>query len=371
MLQAQPDGSMRVNVTLREWAILTDIPEVDAGPTYFLVTNEGPDDPHGFLVIRIGHTALGDIPVVDGLVPEDEVDFVDEIQPFEAGSAASIVIDLPPGRYLLLSTSPRLRTASSKATSNSGCASPSPSSSSGRRRNSAGPFRAIGYHRPVAEVLWYRVAARDELAEGDVKTILAGRNVIALTFHEGRYGALDNRCPHENAPLGEGFIEGGWLVCPLHQYEFDPHDGHPSPTFEEGPPAYPVEERDDGVYVGVEDLAASYTEARAAFLAATESAITLIDATEGAREALIDWRRAAVTGVEVEPPAGMPRTVEAARLPNALAIARALRAWHDAYEAMRLAYNRIPREEKPAVARLPEKYPAPHRQTAVPPMTFG
>ncbi len=200
-----------------------------------------------------------------------------------------------------------------------------------------------------------------------MKTVLAGRNVVALTLYEGRYGALDNRCPHESAPLGEGSIEGSWLVCPLHHYEFDPHDGHPSPTFEEGPPAWPVEVRGDGVYVGIENLAASYAEARAAFLAATDNAIALIDATEGAREALIDWRRAAVTGAGVEPPAGMPRTVEAAGLPNALAIARILRAWHDAYDAMRFAWNRLPREERPSVARLPEKYPAP----AGPMMTFG
>ena len=217
---------------------------------------------------------------------------------------------------------------------------------------------------------WHRVAAPDELEEGDVKTVLAGRHVLVLTLHEGRYGALDNRCPHENAPLGEGSIERGWLICPLHQYEFDPHDGHPSPTYEEGPPAYPVEVREDGVYVGIEDLAASYGEARQAFLDATASAIALIDATSGARETLGDWRRVAIVGAGVEPPPNLPRAVEAAGLPNAPAIARALRAWHDSYEAMRLAFNRIPREEKPAVPRPPPKYPA-SATASVPRMTFG
>ena len=226
------------------------------------------------------------------------------------------------------------------------------------------------YHPAVAQIDWYRVAGLDELEDGDVKTVLAGRNVVALTLHEGRYGALDNRCPHENAPLGEGYIDRGWLICALHQYEFNPHDGHPSPTFEEGPPAYPVDVREDAVYVGIEDLAASYEEARQAFFAATENAITLVDATEGARQALIDWRRAAVVGAGVEPPQGMPRTVEAAGLPNALAIARALRAWHDSHEAMRVAFNRIPREEKPSVARPPQKYPAP-QPSGVPRMIFG
>ncbi len=226
------------------------------------------------------------------------------------------------------------------------------------------------YHPAMPELDWYRVADVDDLDEGDVKTVLAGRHLLVLTLHEGRFGALDNRCPHENAPLGEGFIERGWLICPLHQYEFDPHDGHPSPTFDEGPPAYPVEVRDDGIYVGVEDLAATYERARQAFFTATDDAIALIDATPGARDALIDWRRAAVVGTEVEPPEGMPRTVQADDLPNALPIARALREWHDTHEAMRVAFNRIPREERPSVSRPPQKYPVPPPTPGTMP-TFG
>ena len=102
VVMAQPDGTTRVNVTLREWAIVSEVEEVEAGRIYFFVENVGPDDPHEFLVIRIGDAELSDIPVVEGRVPEDEIDFVDEIEPFTAGSTASIVIDLPPGKYLLL-----------------------------------------------------------------------------------------------------------------------------------------------------------------------------------------------------------------------------------------------------------------------------
>ena len=99
---ARPEGATRVNVELREWAIVADVEEVEAGEIYFFVENVGPDDPHEFLVIRIGDADLRDIPVVDGRVPEDEIDFADEIEPFAVDSVASIVIDLPPGKYLLL-----------------------------------------------------------------------------------------------------------------------------------------------------------------------------------------------------------------------------------------------------------------------------
>ncbi len=98
----QPDGTTRVDVTLQEWSISPANIRVEAGRIYFYVDNDGPDHPHEFVIIRIGDTAIADIPVVDGSVPEDEVDFIDEIEEFGVDSAATIVVDLEPGRYLVL-----------------------------------------------------------------------------------------------------------------------------------------------------------------------------------------------------------------------------------------------------------------------------
>ena len=98
----QPDGTTRVDVTLAEWSISPANIRVEAGRIYFYVDNDGPDHPHEFVIIRIGDTSIADIPVVDGMVPEDEVDFIDEIEEFEVESAATIVVDLEPGRYLVL-----------------------------------------------------------------------------------------------------------------------------------------------------------------------------------------------------------------------------------------------------------------------------
>ena len=75
----------------------------------------------------------------------------------------------------------------------------------------------------MAEQLhWYRVADVDELPEGRVKTVTAGHRSFALTHFEGKYNALDNRCPHQGGPLGEGSIENGWLRCPWHGWDFHP-----------------------------------------------------------------------------------------------------------------------------------------------------
>ncbi len=99
------------------------------------------------------------------------------------------------------------------------------------------------------EINWHRVADLDELPEGRVKTVHVGNRSLALTHYQGAYGALDNRCPHQGGPLGEGSIEKGWLRCPWHGYDYNPLDGSPPEGFDDAPPCFRTELRSDGVYV--------------------------------------------------------------------------------------------------------------------------
>ena len=46
--------------------------------------------------------------------------------------------------------------------------------------------------------------------------------------------ALENRCPHQGGPLGEGSIENGWLRCPWHGYDYDPLTGRSPEGFPDG-----------------------------------------------------------------------------------------------------------------------------------------
>jgi len=100
---------------------------------------------------------------------------------------------------------------------------------------------------------WFRVADLDELPEGRVKTVVAGHKSIALTHSNDQYGALDNRCPHQGGPLGEGSIENGLLRCPWHGWDYCPLTGQPPGDLavDDSLKTFPVEVRDDGVYVGL------------------------------------------------------------------------------------------------------------------------
>ena len=104
---------------------------------------------------------------------------------------------------------------------------------------------------PPAGFAWHKALDLDELPEGRVKTVTVGRRSLAMTHYRGGYGALDNRCPHQGGPLGEGSIEKGWLRCPWHGYDYSPCNGAPPPGFSDAPASYRAELRADGVYVAL------------------------------------------------------------------------------------------------------------------------
>ncbi|MEM1261770.1 MAG: thiamine pyrophosphate-dependent enzyme [Pseudomonadota bacterium] len=110
---------------------------------------------------------------------------------------------------------------------------------------------------------WYKVAENGELAADRVKSVTAGTRNVCLVHYQGQYAAMDNHCPHQGGPLGEGSIERGvddqcWIRCPWHGWDFDPLTGKPPGGHDDsGQELFEVDVRDDGVYVGVEAPAAA------------------------------------------------------------------------------------------------------------------
>ena len=115
------------------------------------------------------------------------------------------------------------------------------------------------------KVVWHKAAELDELPDRRVKTVTIDTVSIALTHFNDEYAAMDNRCPHQGGPLGEGSIEVGvegkcWLRCPWHGWDFDPLTGQPPGGHEDsGQKLFPTEVRADGVYVGIEGRQAHET----------------------------------------------------------------------------------------------------------------
>ncbi|GAA3218146.1 thiamine pyrophosphate-binding protein [Pseudonocardia petroleophila] len=99
---------------------------------------------------------------------------------------------------------------------------------------------------------WHRIDETPD--EGRVRTAVVDGRTLAVARCGGKIGALDNHCPHQGGPLGEGSIENGLLRCPWHGYDYDPLTGTPPEGFSDAPRAFPVQERADGTYVELPDV---------------------------------------------------------------------------------------------------------------------
>ncbi len=65
-----------------------------------------------------------------------------------------------------------------------------------------------------------------EVGEGSVHAVRVNEGLtLALCQLEGRYHAVEDKCPHRGGKLSEGELTGGLLVCPLHHFKFSLKDG--------------------------------------------------------------------------------------------------------------------------------------------------
>lgn len=62
---------------------------------------------------------------------------------------------------------------------------------------------------------------RDEFEEGGGKIVEFDGKKVAVFLSDGEFYALENECPHQGGPLGDGKVEGSNVYCPWHGYEFD------------------------------------------------------------------------------------------------------------------------------------------------------
>ncbi|WP_040492583.1 aromatic ring-hydroxylating oxygenase subunit alpha [Ilumatobacter nonamiensis] len=67
---------------------------------------------------------------------------------------------------------------------------------------------------------WYVVAESTDVADEPVAVKLLGRDLVVWRAVGGDVVAAPDRCPHREAPLSEGTVHDGCLVCPYHGWKF-------------------------------------------------------------------------------------------------------------------------------------------------------
>lgn len=77
----------------------------------------------------------------------------------------------------------------------------------------------------MAEENWVEVATFGDLAPDSVRSVEVAGKRIALVRLGHEVFALEAVCPHRGGPLDEGEIYLGALVCPWHNFRYDPRTG--------------------------------------------------------------------------------------------------------------------------------------------------
>src|SRR5579863_10135159 len=99
---------------------------------------------------------------------------------------------------------------------------------------------------------WVDVGAADELAGTPLHSSVARTIPIAISFRDGRFGAVSNACNHVGGPLGDGDLDGDYIRCPWHGWKFHRLTGVGEPGFEQDcVPAFPVKVEQGRVLVNL------------------------------------------------------------------------------------------------------------------------
>jgi multimeric flavodoxin WrbA/nitrite reductase/ring-hydroxylating ferredoxin subunit len=107
---------------------------------------------------------------------------------------------------------------------------------------------------------WHRLGPVEVLKQRTLQTVTVEGRPIALSFEEGRFGAILGRCLHVGGRLGEGTLRNGYIVCPWHGWTYQRETGEGEPGSTDAVPRYLLKEEGGDLYI---DLASATHPRRA------------------------------------------------------------------------------------------------------------
>lgn len=100
---------------------------------------------------------------------------------------------------------------------------------------------------------WHDLGPAEELAQRPLAQLAIGRTRLALSCRDGVFGAISGTCNHAGGPLGDGGLEGEYIVCPWHYWKYHRLTGEGESGYEaEMVPRYDVKVENGRVLVDLE-----------------------------------------------------------------------------------------------------------------------
>lgn len=102
------------------------------------------------------------------------------------------------------------------------------------------------------ERTYHRVAATNDLQDGDVIEVQVGKTLLAIYRIDGGFYATEGICTHAYARMAEGYVEGDLIECPYHGGAFEIRTGKAvAAPCTQDLKTYPLRIDGDAIFVGI------------------------------------------------------------------------------------------------------------------------
>ena len=107
----------------------------------------------------------------------------------------------------------------------------------------------------MAEAQWFDLGPVEALQQKPLQQLRAQGTPIALTYKDGAFSAVSGACNHVGGPLGDGRLDGDYIVCPWHNWKFHCRTGQGEPGYEaDCVPAYDTKVENRHLFLNLKAL---------------------------------------------------------------------------------------------------------------------
>lgn len=103
---------------------------------------------------------------------------------------------------------------------------------------------------------------RELESQGFLKELVINDRKFVLSYHDGVFGALNNKCNHMGGPLSKGKLKKGCIECPWHYWQFNHKTGEslkestePLSSHGGAVPSIPLKIEGDSLYININEEA--------------------------------------------------------------------------------------------------------------------
>lgn len=97
---------------------------------------------------------------------------------------------------------------------------------------------------------WFNAGPLKNFTQKETTPLTIEKTKLAVTFKNNEFGVISAVCNHVGGPLGEGKLDGDYVVCPWHFWKFHHKTGEGEPGYEDDKvPSYKFKIEDEHLFI--------------------------------------------------------------------------------------------------------------------------